>query len=71
MISNFKIPKIFKFLNQCFARLRCLKKYLEITKPTCWINSCFAGDTFLRLFLSRAKQPYLLQNATSDLQLRQ
>ena len=37
--------KIFKFLNQCFARLRCWKKCLEFTKPTCF----FAGDTFLRL----------------------
>ena len=40
--------KIFKFLNQCFARLRCLKKCLKFTKPTCWINSCFAGETFLK-----------------------
>ena len=29
MISNFKIPKIFKFLNQCFARLRCWKSVLN------------------------------------------
>ena len=40
--------KIFKFLNQCFARLRCWKKCLKFTKPICWINSCFAGDSFLR-----------------------
>ena len=25
-----------------------LEKCLEFTKPTCWINSCFAGDAFLR-----------------------
>ena len=41
--------KIFKFLNQCFTQLRCWKKCLTFTKPTCWIYSCFAGDTFLRL----------------------
>ena len=29
---------MFKFLNQCFARLRCWKKCLEFTKPTCWIH---------------------------------
>ena len=40
--------KIFKFLNQCFARLRCWKKCLRFTKPTCWINCYFAGDTFLK-----------------------
>ena len=40
--------KIFKFLNQRFARLRCWKKCLEITRPTCGINSCLAGDTFLK-----------------------
>ena len=40
---------MFKFLYQCFARLRCWKKFLKFTKPTCWINSCFAGDTFLKL----------------------
>ena len=38
--------KIFEFLNQCFEQLRCWKKCLEFTKPTCWVNSCFAGDTF-------------------------
>ena len=36
------ITKIFKFLNQCFARLQCWKKCLEITKPTFWINSYFS-----------------------------
>ena len=46
--ENQIFPKLFKFLNQCFARLQCWKKCLEFTKPTCWINSCFAGDTFLR-----------------------
>ena len=46
VFSNF--TKISKFLNQCFARLRWWKKCLEFTKPTCWINSCFVGDTFLR-----------------------
>ena len=46
--KNRKLTQIFKFLNQCFARLRCWKKCLEFTKPTCWIFSCFAGDTFLR-----------------------
>ena len=40
--------KIFKFLNQCFAWLWHWKKCLKFTKPTCWINSCFSGDTFLR-----------------------
>ena len=43
-----KRGKIFKFLNQCFERLQCWEKCLKITKPTCWINSCFAWDTFLR-----------------------
>ena len=43
-----KNDKILKFLNQCFAQLRCWKKCLKFTKPTCWINSCFAGDTFLK-----------------------
>ena len=38
--------KLFKFLIQCFARLRFWKKRLKFTKPTCWINSCFAGDIF-------------------------
>ena len=40
--------KMFEFLNQCFAQLWWWKKCFEFTKPTCWINSCFAGDTFLR-----------------------
>ena len=43
--SEFSDSKIFKFLNQCFARLQCWKKCLKFTKPTCWINSCFTGDT--------------------------
>ena len=42
------LSKIFKFLYQCFARLRCWKKCPGFTKPTCWINSCFAEDTFLK-----------------------
>ena len=42
------LAKIFQFLNQCFVRLRFWKKCLKFMKPTCWINSCFAGDTFLR-----------------------
>ena len=45
--------KIFKFLNQCFAQLRCWKKCLEFTKLTCWINSCFLKTLFLDR--SRAK----------------
>ena len=41
--------EIFKFINKCFAQLRYWKNCLAFTKPTCCINICFAGNTFLRL----------------------
>ena len=40
------LTEIFKFLNQCFARLWCWKKCLEFTEPTCWINRSLAKHWF-------------------------
>ena len=42
-------------LKSVFTRLWCWEKCLKITKPTCWIYSCFAWDTFLRLRFKNIK----------------